>query len=153
MKCTMLLVLILSIAATGSALAMEKNGGLAASYVTPDGDFDDLVDPGWGLSAIFDYNMAQMVDISGSVGWYRFGGTTRPSGLQTVRLNVWEFAAGPQFDFGKLYLGVEGAYSTNIDEWGFVPNIGFRKDLIDIGVRYKMTEDSNYYAVRAGFFF
>ena len=155
MKRVTMLILVLMVAAQGTALAQDKNGGLAASFVLPSGDFGDFVGDGFGLSAIFDYDMANVVDISGSLGWYRFGGVTLIDGtnVKTESTTMWEFAAGPQIDFGKLYVGLEGAYYTNLDEWGLVPNAGLRKGMVDIGVRYKMTEDSNFYAVRAGFFF
>ncbi|MDX2472626.1 MAG: hypothetical protein QNL91_02865 [Candidatus Krumholzibacteria bacterium] len=155
MKRIILVVLALTLMANGTALAVEKNGGLAASFAQPGGDFDKVIGSGFGLSAIFDYSMANVVDISGSLGWYRFGGKTLIEGtnVKSESLSVWEFSAGPQIDFGKLYMGVEGAYYTKLDEWGLVPNIGLRKDMIDVAFRYKMTEDSNFYALRLGFFF
>ncbi len=155
MKRIILVGLALTLMASGAARAAEKNGGLAASFAQPTGDFDKLAGSGFGLSAIFDYSMAKIVDISGSLGWYSFSGETLIEGtnVKSESLSVWEFSAGPQIDFGKLYLGVEGAYYTNLDEWGLVPNIGLRKGMIDVVFRYKVTEDSNFYALRLGFFF
>ena len=76
------------------------------------------------------------------------------TGVQTCALPIlWEFAAGPQFDLKALYVGVEGGYWTEIDEWGVMANAGFRKDLIDLSVRYKPTGDGEFYAIRLGFFF
>ena len=64
MKRIILVVLALTLMANGTALAVEKNGGLAASFVQPTGDwykifdqstgdFNELVGSGFGLSAIF----------------------------------------------------------------------------------------------------
>jgi hypothetical protein len=155
MKRMLWLTMFLLLAGANPAWAVQKNGGLAASYTRPDGAFDAFADDGFGFSAIFDYPMARMIDITGSLGWYRFNGETLVEGtnLETDSTIFWEFVAGPQLDFQLLYVGIEGGYYTKFKEWGLVPNVGFRKDLIDISLRYKMTDDAKFYAVRLGFFF
>ena len=137
------------------AFAGQQNGGLAASYLTPKGDFKQQVDNGLGISAIFDYPLAGIINISGALGWNRFSGITLVEGtnVKAESLTIWEFAAGPQIDFGRMYLGVEGGYYTNLDEWGLVPNMGIRKGMMDFSIRYKMTDDGKFVAGRAGFFF
>ncbi len=89
-----------------------------------------------------------MVNISGSLGWYQFSGEDDQDGT-----SIWEFTTGPQVDFGKLYAGFEVGYFTTMNEWGVVPNLGIRKDMIDIGLRYKVTGDGKFFALRAGLYF
>lgn len=148
-------ILLICLVVSAPVLAVQKNGGLAVSYVTPQGDYDQVVSDGGGASAIFDYPFAGIVNLTGSMGWYSFRGRTLVPGtnIKTDSTNLWEFSAGPQVDFGVLYLGVEGGYYTNLKEWGLVPNVGIRKGMIDLGVRYKVTDDGKFMAVRAGFFF
>ncbi len=155
MKRIVLLTMILHLVVGAAALAGEKHGGLALSYAAPEGEFDKVADAGFGVSAIFDYPMAGIVNISGSLGWYRFSGVTMVEGtnVKAESRSVWEFTAGPQIDFGKLYIGLEGGYYTDLDEWGLVPNIGFRHNLIDLSLRYKATEDGKFFAGRVGVFF
>ncbi len=156
MKRYLVATLAMALVLCNSALAAPKNGGLAASYAKPNGDFENLVGNGGGLSFIFDYPMSGVVNISGSLGYYNFSGATVQSGGADVELegrSIWEFAAGPQLDFGRLYVGVEGGYYTDLKEWGAVPNIGIRKGILDFSFRYKMTDDAKFYAVRAGVFF
>ncbi len=155
MKRIIWFTLILSSVLPGSVLAAEKSGGLAASYITPRGDYRAIVGDGFGISAIFDYPMAGVIDISGSLGWYNFAGVTLLEGtnIKTESSTMWEFSAGPQVDFGKLYIGAEAGYYTEFDEWGVVPNVGLRKDLLDLSVRYNLLGDGEFLAVRAGFFF
>ncbi len=155
MKRILWLTLIVMVATSGWAMAAEKNGGLAASYAMPQDEFENVVDDGYGLSAIFDYPMAGMINISGSIGWYRFKGVTLLEGtnIKEESSTMWEFSAGPQIDFGKLYVGVEGGYYTDVNEWGMLGNVGLRRDMLDFSVRYKMTEDAKFMAARLGFFF
>ena len=125
MKRTLWLTLALTLALAGPALAVEKHGGLALSYAAPQGLFDKLVGDGYGLSAIFDYPMTGYVDITGSLGWYRFSGITLIEGtnIETDSTTMWEFAAGPQFDLKALYVGVEGGYWTEF-EWDKALRLG-----------------------------
>jgi len=155
MKRILWFTVILVLGYGGVATAGGKNGGLAASYVNPKGDFEQFVGDGFGLTAIFDYPLAGVVNITGSMGWYQFSGVTLIEGtnVKTDSSTLWEFAAGPQIDFGMLYCGVEGGYYTDLDEWGLVPNAGIRKDLLDFSLRYKVTDDGKFMALRAGFFF
>lgn len=148
-------ILLLSFLVSVPGLAAQRNGGLAASYVTPRGDFEQVVSDGGGASAIFDYPFSGIINITGSLGWYTFKGRTLIEGtnIKTDSSTLWEFAAGPQADFGVLYLGLEGGYYTELNEWGLVPNAGIRKGMIDLGVRFKVTEDAKFMAVRVGFFF
>lgn len=155
MKRILILVMALSmLLGAGSALA-QKTGGLAVSYAKPKGAFEGLVGNGYGLSSIFDYSMSGIVDLTLSLGWYNFDGITIFEGtnVKTDSFSMWEFSAGPQIDFGRLYVGIEAGYYTNVDEWGLVPNVGIRKNIIDVCLRYKMTEDAEFYAFRLGFFF
>lgn len=158
MKRILVFSLLLGAAAAATAapaLAVEKPGGLAASFVTPMGDFADVVDNGIGLGAIFDYPLAGGADISGSLFWYSYSGLTLIEGtnVKAERTALWEFAAGPQFDLGKFYVGAELGYYTNLDEWGVTPNIGLRQNMLDFSVRYKATGDGQWLAARLGFFF
>jgi len=155
MKRIFIAAMVLVLGLCGSALAGGKNGGLAVSYLTPKGDFENIVGDGYGLSAIFDYPMAGVVNISGSLGWNSFSGATIIEGtnIELEGQTVWEFSAGPQLDFGLLYIGLEGGYYTYLDEWGAVSIVGIRKDMFDFSLRYKMTEDGEFMAGRAGFFF
>lgn len=155
MKYTLWLILVLAMGMSSTATAAEKHGGLAVSYAKPDGEFKNVVDDGYGLSAIFDYPMAGTVNISGSLGWYKFEGRTILEGtnIQLESTTVWEFSVGPQIDFGKLYVGLEGGYYTDLNEWGLVGNAGIRKGMLDVSVRYKATEDGKFMALRLGFFF
>lgn len=155
MRRILALTLLLVLATSSQGLAAQKNGGLAVSYVTPKGDYEEVVSDGWGTSAIFDYPFAGIFNFTGSVGWYTFSGRTLIDGtnIKTDSTTLWEFTGGPQADFGMLYLGVEGGYYTDLKEWGLVPNAGIRKNMIDLGVRYKVTDDGKFMAVRIGFFF
>lgn len=155
MKRILIVTLALSLGLCSSVLAGQKNGGLAVSYVSPEGDFENVVGDGYGLSAIFDYPMAGVVNISGSLGWNKFSGATLIEGtnIELEGQTIWEFSAGPQIDFGLLYIGLEGGYYTFLDEWGAVSIIGIRKEMFDFSFRYKMTEDGKFIAGRAGFFF
>lgn len=155
MKRILWLTLFLVLIGAGQALAVDKNGGLAISYASPDGSLSDRAADGVGVAAIFDYPMANLIDITGSLGWYRFNGVTLIEGtnIESDAMDLWEFVAGPQLDLGRLYVGLEGGYYTEFDEWGLVPNVGFRKELIDLSVRYKSTGDNRFYAFRLGFFF
>jgi len=155
MKRIFVAILVISLGLSSVVFAAGKNGGLAASYATPDGEFEKVVGDGWGMSAIFDYPMSGMVNISGSLGYYSFAGATIIEGtnIELEGQSMWEFTAGPQIDFGRLYIGIEGGYYTDLNEWGAVPNIGIRKDMFDFSLRYKMTDDAKFYAARAGFYF
>ena len=149
------LVLAVTLGGATAAVAVEKNGGLAACYISPTGDFENAVGDGFGLSTVFDYPMTSTLDVTGSLGWYRFSGITLIDGtnLKTDATTMWEFVAGPQLDLNKLYIGIEGGYFTNLKEWGLVPNIGLRKGMVDLAFRYKTTADGKFYAARLGFFF
>jgi len=149
------LTLLIAMTVSTSVLAGQENGGLAASYVTPKGDFAETVDDGWGTSAIFDYPLSGIINMTGSLGWYTFSGITLVEGtnVKTDSRTMWEFVAGPQADFGMLYIGVEAGYYTDLNEWGVVPNAGIRKNMIDVGVRYTVTDDGEFMAIRIGFFF
>ena len=152
----LLVVLAVGLGWWSPVLAGTQNGGLAVSYVTPKGDFDQVVGDGIGLSSIFDYPLGgNVVNISGSLAYYRFSGITLLEGtnVKSESTSLWEFSGGPQLDFGRLYMGVEAGYYTNLDEWGLVPNLGLRKDMVDVSFRYKMTDDGKFMAVRVGFFF
>jgi len=155
MKRIIILALSLSLVLCGSAFAGARNGGLAASFTSPKGDYGNAAGNGYGLSLIFDYPMAGMIDITGTVGWYKFTGVTLSEGtnIKTDSNTLWEFAAGPQIDFGLLYAGAEFGYYTDLDEWGLVPNLGVRKDLLDFSLRYMISDTGEFMAVRAGFFF
>ena len=148
-------ILVFSLGFSNAATAGVKSGGLAASHAAPKGDFKDLAGNGFGVAAIFDYPMAGIVNISGALGWYRFSGLDANPGLndKTDSLSLWEFSAGPQIDLGMLYFGAEGGYYTKLDEWGLVLNVGIRKNLVELSLRYKMTEDGKFLATRAGFYF
>ncbi len=148
MKRAVLFVLVLNVVLCGSLCAAPQNGGVAASFVKPTGDFKEVTGSGYGLSLIFDYPLASVANISGSLGRYQFSGKDDQDGT-----SIWEFTAGPQVDFGKLYVGFEVGYFTNLKEWGVVPNLGIRKDMLDIGLRYKVTDDGKFLALRAGVFF
>ncbi len=100
------------------------------------------------LSDIAERAVLSVVNISGSLGWYQFSGEDDQDGT-----SIWEFTTGPQVDFGKLYAGFEVGYFTTMNEWGVVPNLGIRKDMIDISLRYKVTGDGKFFAMRAGLYF
>ncbi|MFT5234620.1 MAG: hypothetical protein ACI9UK_002130 [Candidatus Krumholzibacteriia bacterium] len=155
MKRILWAILALSIMGSASSALAQKTGGLAVSYAKPKGNFEGLVGDGYGLSSVFDYPLSGIVDVTLSLGWYNFEGRTLFEGtnVKTESFSMWEFAVGPQVDFGMLYIGAEGGYYTNVDEWGLVPNVGIRKKMIDASLRYKMTEDAEYYAFRLAFFF
>ena len=148
MKLALGTFLILSLLIGDAVHAAPQNGGLAASFVQPTGDFKNVAGNGYGLSAIFDYPLASVANLSGSLGRYHFTGVDELDGT-----SFWEFTAGPQVDFGKLYAGFEVGYYTTLKEWGVVPNLGIRKGMVDAGLRYKVTADGKFFALRAGFFF
>jgi len=148
MKLSLGTFLILGLMFGGAVHAAPQNGGLAASFVQPTGDFKNVVGSGYGLSAIFDYPLASVVNLSGALGRYHFTGVDERDGM-----SFWEFTAGPQVDFGKLYGGIEVGYYTTLKEWGVVPNLGIRKGMVDVGLRFKVTADRKYFALRAGIFF
>jgi len=155
MKRILLAAVTLSLLLSATAAMAQKTGGLAISYAKPKGAMENLMGDGYGVSSVFDYPLAGIVDLTLTLGWYNFDGRVLIEGtnVKTDNFSMWEFAAGPQVDFGMLYVGVEGGYYSNEGEWGLVPNIGIRKNMIDVSLRYKVTEFVEYVAFRMGFFF
>lgn len=148
MKRTPWLIPLLILALALPAHAEGKRGGLGLSYAVPDGAFEDVADAGVGVALVFDYPFTSSMDLTASIGRYDFGGADGREDIQP-----WEFTAGPQIDIGRLYAGVELGYFTEVDEAAFVPNLGLRRGLLDVSLRYKSSGDANFYAARLAFFF
>jgi len=128
--------------ARAGAAPATKNGGLAVSYVQPRDDFATTASDGMAYGLVFDYPLASLVGATGSVTWYRLGD-----------VKMTEYAAGLQLDYGQWYLGAEASYTPTFKQWGLTPNLGIRRGLVDVSLRYQTEPSLKSWAVRLGFFF
>lgn len=146
------LTALIVLSAAGSALA----AGVGVGFRLPSGDFGDAYDGGFGANFTMAYPLAPTVSAYGDIGYTRFMGKSASVGGVEVGpddLDVWGFSAGAKVGLGGFYLGGEGGYFTEVDEFGLSPLLGLGLGPLDISARYKFTGDANWFDLRASISF
>ncbi|MFT5316481.1 MAG: hypothetical protein ACI9UK_002327, partial [Candidatus Krumholzibacteriia bacterium] len=122
--------------------------GVAAQSTFPRSDFGIDYNTGYGLQGIFDYPLIPLIDLSGSIGWNRFGGKDdRPA------IDIWEVALGARFAVGVFFMNGEAGYYTKVDEWNYIPGLGLRFDHWEYSLRTKVAGNSTWSTFRVGYYF
>jgi hypothetical protein len=121
---------------------------LGAQVSYPYSDFGDGHDTGYGLQAFVDYPWVPLLDLSGGVGWNRFGGR---DGGETVE--VWEMAAGLRFALGAFFMNGEIGWFSGVDDTTFIPGMGLRGERWEVSIRIKAAASTSWSTVRLGWYF
>lgn len=111
----------------------------------PTDTFGDFYSTGYGFSSSLEFTLLPIVSVHGGLGWTRFSGE---GALEDI--DVWEYGLGARAHLGLFYGGLEVDHFSEIDEWGWVPEVGVRFTMLDAGLRYKMSGDANWWGIRAG---
>jgi opacity protein-like surface antigen len=174
-------VLILLTMLTATTNAQNKMGvSVQAGVAFPTGDFGDGAGTGFGATGTFLYDVSPMFQVTGSVGYAKWGPKEDlPSGYD-YSLSTVPVLVGGRYSFGKdnfmpyvlAELGVHflsstvespfGKFSDSSTKFGFAPGVGFvykfnPKVGLDVNVKYDLisTEGSSttYVGVNAGVLF
>lgn len=176
---SVLTLLVLLTMVTGVASAQNKMGiSVQAGVFLPTGDFGDGAGTGFGGTGTFLYDVSPMFQVTGSVGYAKWGPKEDlPSGYD-YSLSTVPVLVGGRYSFGKdnfmpyvlAELGLHflsstvedpffGKRSDSSTKFGFAPGVGFvykfnPKVGLDVNVKYDIisTEGSSttYVGVNAG---
>ncbi len=109
---------------------------LGAHAVIPSGDLADRYDSSFGAYGRIGAPVGP-IKLMGSVTWNRF---KAKDGLPLIEdEDLITIQAGPHFSTAMLDLGVEFGYISNIEEFGFMPNISLGLGSVEVTAGYNTT--------------
>ena len=133
---------------------------LGAQAALPTGDLADAYDTGFGAYARLGAPIGP-VKLMGSLTWTRLRGknVTLPI-IGTVGIpdqDVVSVQVGPHFSAALLDIGVEGAYFSEFDKFGFAPNVSLGLMSMELTASYNIVfsdpSKATWLSVGAGFRF
>ncbi len=146
---------ILALCLVGVAPEANAIGfGAGVLGALPSGDMKDVAQYGYGLYGSMDRGMAPLVDLRLQVETNRFVGEDLPGGGQVDDFTSWGFLGGAKVGIaGLLSGGALAGYYTEVDELDLVPFASLKLGMLDVGIQYKMLNDTKWFAARVGFSF
>jgi hypothetical protein len=165
MKKVLFTALILCAAMTAFSQGRFSAG---AEVVLPQGDWNDFVSTGFGVSVRYESPINENISWMGTAGYVMFG-EKDDSGLKISMIPV---MAGAKYYFNESFNGfyggleaglvfaksdVDGGDSESETEFGFAPQIGYHIANLDFSVRYTLLkvndEDANSIGLRVAYVF
>jgi hypothetical protein len=108
---------------------------VGAHAALPTGDFANAVDAGIGAYGRIGVPLG-IVKLMGSATYTQF----KAANPLVEDLNIWTVQAGPHFSLLPMIdLGIEGAYFSEVEEFGFAPNVSIGLLMLDITASYNTT--------------
>jgi hypothetical protein len=140
------LVLVVSLAPQPA----QAGWGGGVQWAAPSGDFSNAYKDGFGLWIKRTQPLIPFLSATFDADWSQF----KPKdGLNLETENAFGLTVGGRLEVLVVYLGLEGGYFINLNEWDIVPSLGFRFLMLDVGARYKAGGDSKFFQIRGGVIF
>jgi len=152
---------------------MAVGGQVGLSF--PMGDFGDLASMGWGFIGNYFYGVTPEIDLTGTIGYYSWGGDVEGTDLSFSDVPVIvgaryyfqraEFTPYGMADLGLHFMSGGFTYvnpftgqSTTVDNsntefglglgGGFLYNIG--EMMLDVNLKFNIISESNHFTLMAG---
>ncbi len=152
MKRVLLLVAVLfSLVLLPERAEAQFKLGARAKLLLPTGDFNDVATTGWGLAGTGDFTIIPLLKLRGEIGYNQFDAEDEAvwDGEPIDKFDIWSFMIGARLQLPVIYLSLDGAYYTKIDEFSLLPGLGLRFLFLDVGGRYKWTGE-NWFEIFGG---
>ncbi|MDH4069656.1 MAG: hypothetical protein OEV30_04475 [Ignavibacteria bacterium] len=159
-------VLLVAVAFLVSPPAFSQLGiswGLGANLAFPSSDLDNIAATGYGGTGLVKFGLIPLVDLTGGIEYINMG--TKDAAGGEFCTHAWGYMVGGRVNLLVIaYGGLElGAYSfstkftapsvpdtdaTNT-EFFFAPMVGVSLGMLDVGLRYVVADNSDFFSVRA----
>ncbi|MEJ2482156.1 MAG: hypothetical protein P8049_03310 [Gemmatimonadota bacterium] len=139
-----ILILALALVALPREAEAQFRLGARGKLLLPTGDFNDVAKTGWGLAATGDFTIIPLVKLRGEIGYNQFDAEDEAvwDDESIDRFDIWSFLVGARLQLPVIYLSLDGAYYTKLDEVSLLPGLGLRFLFLDVGARYKWTGEN-----------
>jgi hypothetical protein len=139
-----ILILALALVALPREAEAQFRLGARGKLLLPTGDFNKVAKTGWGLAATGDFTIIPLVKLRGEIGYNQFDAEDEAvwDDESIDRFDIWSFLVGARLQLPVIYLSLDGAYYTKLDEVSLLPGLGLRFLFLDVGARYKWTGEN-----------
>lgn len=162
-KITLIIFSTIFFAAISNAQSISS--GIAATAVTPVGNFSDAVGTGYG--GVFMAKLGlPLLDVTGSVEYLSF--SEKEAGNLKLSSTMWSINAGARIsvflfvsagaEVGNYWVTVTADDGTNKNDntenkVSFTPLILAQIGMFEGSIRYSIIEDASFFSIRAGIYF
>ncbi|MCK5759802.1 MAG: hypothetical protein KAH33_00815 [Candidatus Delongbacteria bacterium] len=160
MKRNLIITLMLFVAIL-KLQAQDKKiiSGNSFSILLPQKELAEVYEVGLGIYANFDYELSEHFAARLDLGWNDVAGpeneyqdTDGNTHTDHTNTSIWEISGGLKANLSIFYVEIRGGYFTTINDWGYIPAVGLRLGIFDIQGNYSFVGDSEWAAVRMGFY-
>ena len=156
-------LLIISFTSISNAQLLES--GIAATVVTPVGDFSDAVDTGFGGVFMVKFGLP-VLDITGSIEYLRF--SEKEVGNIKFNSTMWGINAGARIsvfpfisagaEIGNYWITITtenatGEHDETVNKVAFTPLIAAQISILEASLRYALIDKASFFSIRAGIYF
>lgn len=124
------------------------NFGAGLTVKTPYDSFGEDFKTGYGISALMDYPLHPLLDLTASVGWNHFS-----SDKADESIDIWELVGGARFRLGVFFMSGEVGYYTEIDQTSFLPGLGLRFTHFEFAFNVRAVDAGSWRGFRLGYYF
>jgi hypothetical protein len=157
------ILLIVSLVSATKAQFLES--GIAATLVTPAGDFSNAVGTGYGGVFMAKFGLP-ILDITGSVEYLRF--SEKEVGSVKFNSTMWGINAGARIsvfpfisagaEIGNYWVTVTtddgtGEHDNTENKIAFTPLVAAQFSMFEASIRYALIDNASFFSIRAGIYF